>query len=662
MKKLLKRFISISVMTFLFILLIQPSNAYAAEVKSVVTRDDGTWLFPLPQNSGFRLSDWAGCSGNWCGACIFGCSHANWGDPVHSSQLGHYGLDIGCGNVAVLASAPGTVYGGYCSGRGNYLVIEHPLNNRYSYYSIYQHLQSFAVNYGDYVTAGKQIGIAGNSGSSYGVHLHFEILLLKSGLGSALTNTNTLANYEGTGWLRDQSKMEGLLVTNPSTANYASASSCNMNSSWDWESIPYHCGSVTYTYNTSQVKIGGKSSVTSYATKAQASDWVDKRIGQLSTDMTGDNVCSDMDFIKEYTKFLGLKELNGTPANFSTMTLPDGYTRIKNWTGVDGFVPDPGDIAIWIGGPYGTNGHVGIVLAADGWNITKLAEISSNGGQGSSKITSRADNYDYFWGVIRPKYASSITKRTVSFKNYNGALLKMQTVKIGSSAIAPTTPQRDGYRFVRWSDTFTNVQKDMTIYPVYELIPTVTPTPITTPGAVTKLSATYYGYDDIALSWSKATNAQRYYIMYKKNLDLTYKVYTTTAATSYKMANLADGVKYTFKIVPYRTVNGKVYKGTGKAITKYTLKRVSTPKAARYNSKNVKLSWSKVTSASGYQISRSTSSSGTAIIKTVSSKYSSITIDTTKNKTYYYKVRCYVVVNNKKIYAPWSYVRAYKLK
>ena len=139
----------------------------------------------------------------------------------------------------------------------------------------------------------------------------------------------------------------------------------------------------------------------------------------------------------------------------------------------------------------------------------------------------------------------------------------MQTVKIGSSAIAPTTPQRAGYRFVRWSDTF--------------------------------------------------TNAQRYYIMYKKNLDLTYKVYTTTAATSYKMANLADGVKYTFKIVPYKTVNGKVYKGT-------------------------------------------------AIIKTVSSKYSSITLNTTKNKTYYYKVRSYVTVSNKKIYAPWSYVKAYKLK
>ena len=150
--------------------------------------------------------------------------------------------------------------------------------------------------------------------------------------------------------------------------------------------------------------------------------------------------------------------------------------------------------------------------------------------------------------------------------------------------------------------------------------------------------------------------------MYKKNLDLTYKVYATTAATSYKMANLADGSKYIFKIVPYRIVNGKVYKGTGKAITKYTLKRVSTPKIAKYNSKKVKLSWSKVTGASGYQISRSTSSTGTTIIKTMSSSYSSITIDTAKNKTYYYKVRCYVVVNNKKIYAPWSYVRTYKFQ
>ena len=89
-----------------------------------------------------------------------------------------------------------------------------------------------------------------------------------------------------------------------------------------------------------------------------------------------------------------------------------------------------------------------------------------------------------------------------------------------------------------------------------------------------------------------------------------------------------------------------MYKGTGKAITKYTLKRVSTPKIAKYNSKKVKLSWSKVTGASGYQISRSKSSTGTTIINTMSSSYSSITIDTAKNKTYYYKVRCYVVVNN----------------
>ena len=46
MKKLLKQFIIINLMTFFFTLLILPYNTYAAEVKSVETRDDGTWLFP----------------------------------------------------------------------------------------------------------------------------------------------------------------------------------------------------------------------------------------------------------------------------------------------------------------------------------------------------------------------------------------------------------------------------------------------------------------------------------------------------------------------------------------------------------------------------------------------------------------------------------------
>ena len=138
--------------------------------KSAVTRTDGTWLFPIASNQEYYLTDWAGCSANYSGSCIFGCVHDNWSDPTHSSALGHFGLDIGCGNVPVLATAAGTAYQGYCSGRGNYIVIEHPLNDGsgMSYYSVYEHLASFSVGNGVSVKAGTQIGIAGNSGASLG--------------------------------------------------------------------------------------------------------------------------------------------------------------------------------------------------------------------------------------------------------------------------------------------------------------------------------------------------------------------------------------------------------------------------------------------------------------------------------------------------------------
>ena len=44
-KKFIKKFIIINIFALLFILLIQPTNTYAATVKNVVTRNDGTWLF-----------------------------------------------------------------------------------------------------------------------------------------------------------------------------------------------------------------------------------------------------------------------------------------------------------------------------------------------------------------------------------------------------------------------------------------------------------------------------------------------------------------------------------------------------------------------------------------------------------------------------------------
>jgi len=55
-------------------------------------------------------------------------------------------------------------------GFGNYITIAH--NDGFA--TIYAHLSTLSVSSGSIVSAGEQIGTVGNSGNSYGPHLHFE--------------------------------------------------------------------------------------------------------------------------------------------------------------------------------------------------------------------------------------------------------------------------------------------------------------------------------------------------------------------------------------------------------------------------------------------------------------------------------------------------------
>lgn len=90
----------------------------------------------------------------------------------------HSGIDISGNGVygkPVIAADGGTVAevnaSGYGGGYGKYIIIDHGGGYR----TVYAHLSAVNVKAGMKVSKGQLIGKAGNSGNSYGAHLHFEV-------------------------------------------------------------------------------------------------------------------------------------------------------------------------------------------------------------------------------------------------------------------------------------------------------------------------------------------------------------------------------------------------------------------------------------------------------------------------------------------------------
>ena len=95
---------------------------------------------------------------------------------------GHFGTDMsayyGANVMAVLDGvvtyATNNCYG-CIVGYGNYVTIEHTLENGEKLYTRYGHLDKGIVEIGQNISKGQVIGFQGNTGFSTGTHLHFEV-------------------------------------------------------------------------------------------------------------------------------------------------------------------------------------------------------------------------------------------------------------------------------------------------------------------------------------------------------------------------------------------------------------------------------------------------------------------------------------------------------
>lgn len=89
----------------------------------------------------------------------------------------HSGMDIAnrAANVPIYVAADGVVIRSYYSSSyGNVIFVAHSVNGQ-TWTTVYAHMSSRMAGNGAVVSRGQQIGVMGNTGQSFGQHLHFEL-------------------------------------------------------------------------------------------------------------------------------------------------------------------------------------------------------------------------------------------------------------------------------------------------------------------------------------------------------------------------------------------------------------------------------------------------------------------------------------------------------
>jgi uncharacterized repeat protein (TIGR02543 family) len=79
-------------------------------------------------------------------------------------------------------------------------------------------------------------------------------------------------------------------------------------------------------------------------------------------------------------------------------------------------------------------------------------------------------DFDPVTGNITVTARYTINRYTVTFVDYNGDVIDTQTVDYNTAAVAPTVPARDGYEFTGWDTAFDAVTSDMTVTAQYQQI------------------------------------------------------------------------------------------------------------------------------------------------------------------------------------------------
>lgn len=198
------------------------------------------------------------------------------------------------------------------------------------------------------------------------------------------------------------------------------------------------------------------------------------------------------------------------------------------------------------------------------------------------------------------------------------------------------------------------------------------------PGRVTLRKISSPAYNQIKITWKKASNATNYVIFYKKQgarkwtkLKVVSSKTTSYTHKSSKKYPIVVGQKYTYTVRAYNNKAKKYGSYNTRGLTTRTLPGTVKLKKASLNSKKTvaTITWNKASGASHYAIFRKTGSSGWKKLGTLSSKYLKYNdrrpVTGTKNtytvRAYYSKTRTYGRYNTRGVSVTLPKVKVSKL-